>query len=133
VNRGEQWGAGDATLRDRHAGPGGVGARWQRPAYVRERREGQRSDGALTGGPGPHSVKVRFKLSFKLVQKYSNSSNEIRIPPNFGWFKRYISPLQKFEIKEGWKVFEVWNNFPYRNFSRFETEFGLKFREISVG
>jgi hypothetical protein len=77
ANRGEQWGAGDVTLRDRHAGLGGVRARWQRLAYARERREGQRGDGALIGGPGPHSVRARFKLSFKPVQKYSNSSNEI--------------------------------------------------------
>jgi hypothetical protein len=27
---------------------------------------------------------VRFKLGLKPVQNYSNGSNEIRIPPNFG-------------------------------------------------
>jgi hypothetical protein len=30
---------------------------------------------------------------------------------------------RKFEIKYGWKVVEIKNNFPYRNFSRFEMEF----------
>jgi hypothetical protein len=66
---------------------------------VRERRARQRGDGALTGGPGPHSAGARFKLSIKPIQKYSNSSNEIGIPPNFGWFKSYLPVLQKFEIK----------------------------------
>jgi hypothetical protein len=34
-----------------------------------------------------------FKLSFKPIQKYSNGSNEIQIPKNFGGFKRYIPAL----------------------------------------
>jgi hypothetical protein len=94
---------------------------------------GQRSDGALTDGPGPHSARVQFKLGFKPIQKYSNGSNEIWIPPNFGWFKRYLTRVQIFEIKYGWKEFEIRINFPYRNFSRFEMEFELKFRELSMG
>jgi hypothetical protein len=36
------------------------------------------------------------------------------------------------EIKYGWKEFEIRNNFPYRIFSRFETEFELKFRGFSM-
>jgi hypothetical protein len=59
----------------------------------------QRVDGALTGGPSPHNARARFKVGFKPIQKYSNGSKEIRIPPNFGWFKRYLPSLQKFEIK----------------------------------
>jgi hypothetical protein len=42
-------------------------------------------------------------------------------------------PLHKFEIKYGWKAFEISINFPYRNFSKFEIEFELKFREVSMG
>jgi hypothetical protein len=41
--------------------------------------------------------------------------------------------LQKFVIKYGWKAFEIRINFPYTNASRFETEFELKFGEISIG
>jgi hypothetical protein len=41
--------------------------------------------------------------------------------------------LKKFEIKNGWKEFKIGINFPYRNFSRFEMEFELKFREVSMG
>jgi hypothetical protein len=37
----------------------------------------QRSGGAPTGRPRPHSVGARFKLGFKLIQKYSNGSNKI--------------------------------------------------------
>jgi hypothetical protein len=80
---------------------------------------GQCGDGALTDGPGPHSARAQFKLGFKPIQKYSNGSNEIRIPPNFGWFKRYLFPLQKFEIKYGWKVLGMKNIFAYRNFLTF--------------
>jgi hypothetical protein len=38
-----------------------------------------------------------FKLALKPVQNYPNGSNEIRIPPNFGLFKRYLPLLQKFD------------------------------------
>jgi hypothetical protein len=30
---------------------------------------------------------------------------------------------RKIEIKYGWKLVEIRNNFPYRNFSKFKTEF----------
>jgi hypothetical protein len=95
-----------------------------------ERKARQCGGGAPTGVPGPHSAGAQFKLSFKPIQKYSNSLNEIQIPPNFDWFKRYIPALKKFEIKYGWKEFELRINFPYRNFSRFEMEFEVKFREF---
>jgi hypothetical protein len=66
---------------------------------MRERRAGQHGDGALTGGSGPHSTGARSKLDFIPIQKYSNGSKEIQIPLNFGWFKRYLPMIQKFEIK----------------------------------
>jgi hypothetical protein len=75
------------------SGPGGSGG------DTCERGAGQHGDWALTGGPRRHSAGALFKLGFKLIQKYSNGSNEIQIPPNFGWLKRYIPALQKFEIK----------------------------------
>jgi hypothetical protein len=37
--------------------------------------------------------------------------------------------LEKLEVKYGWKELVIRNNFPYRNFSRFENEFELKFKE----
>jgi hypothetical protein len=40
--------------------------------------------------------------------------------------------LQKIQINYGWKEFEIRNNFSYRNFSKFEIEFELKFREVSM-
>jgi hypothetical protein len=39
---------------------------------------------------------------------------------------------QKFEIKYGWKVFEIRNNFPYKDFLRLKMGFELKFREFSM-
>jgi hypothetical protein len=38
--------------------------------------------------------------------------------------------VEKFPVKYGWKELEIRNNSPYRNFSRFEMEFELKFREL---
>jgi hypothetical protein len=46
--------------------------------------------------------------------------------------KRCTYQLQKFQIKYGWKEFEIRNNVAYRNCFRFETKFELKFREISM-
>jgi hypothetical protein len=69
---------------------------------------------------------------FKPIQKYSNGSSEMQIPPNLGWFKRYLPALQKIEIKYGWNEYEMRNSFPNRNFARFKTEFELKFREFSM-
>jgi hypothetical protein len=40
--------------------------------------------------------------------------------------------LQKIEIKYGWKVFEIRNNFTYKDFLRFKMNFKLKFREASM-
>jgi hypothetical protein len=38
--------------------------------------------------------------------------------------------IEKIPVKYGWKEIEIKNNFPYRNFSRFQIEFELKFREL---
>jgi hypothetical protein len=35
-------------------------------------------------------------------------------------------------MKYGWREFGIRNNFSYRSFSRFEMEFELKFREVSM-
>jgi hypothetical protein len=64
---------------------------------------------------------------FKLNQVYFK---QIQICPNFDRYKRCVTVLKKLEIKYGWKDLEIRNNFPYRNFSRFEKEFELKFREL---
>jgi hypothetical protein len=108
----DRWGRDESKAQFQWWGAGG---RWVSEAA--QRRGGNR----------------RFKLSFKPIQKYSNGSNEFWIPLNFGWFKRYLPALQKFEIKYGWKAFEIRINCPYRNVSRFKMEFELKFREISMG
>jgi hypothetical protein len=59
-----------------------------------ERKVRQHGSGASIGGPGLHSAGARLKLSFKLIQKYSNGSNEIRIPPNLAGSKD-TSPCSK--------------------------------------
>jgi hypothetical protein len=43
-----------------------------------------------------------------------------------------LSELGKLEIKYGWKVFEIRNNFPYTDFLRFKMNFELKFIETSM-
>jgi hypothetical protein len=40
--------------------------------------------------------------------------------------------LQKLEIKYGWNELEMGNKFSYRNLSRFELKFELKFKEFSM-
>jgi hypothetical protein len=77
------------------------------------RREGER----MASGSGYDSIK------FKIIQ----------IHPNLIQTKTNPTLLHKFEIKYGWKVVEIRNTFPYRNFSRFSMEFELKFREASMG
>jgi hypothetical protein len=93
------------------------------------RERGEWGSGALTCGPGQNSARRR---GLKPVQNYSNGSNEIQIPPNLDWFKRYIPLLQKFEIKYGWKEFEIRNNFCYKGLLRVKINFDLKFRESSM-
>jgi hypothetical protein len=43
-----------------------------------------------------------------------------------------LSELENFQIKYGFEGFEIRNNFPYRNFSRFEKDFELKFEKASM-
>jgi hypothetical protein len=42
--------------------------------------------------------------------------------------KKDVLEFEKIEIKYGHQVFDERNNFPYRNFSRFERGFELKLR-----
>jgi hypothetical protein len=71
---------------------------------------------ALTGGPGSTVPTGSVSNRFKHIQT---------VPKKFEF-------LQKFEIKYGWRDLEMVNNFAYKNSSRFEMEFELKFREVSV-
>jgi hypothetical protein len=90
VNMGEQWGATDVVREwltggaGRQRGPvvsGGVRERVRKSKAVRQRGADRRAQ--------QHSAsRLSFKPGFKPIQKYSNSSNEIQIPPNFGCFKR---------------------------------------------
>jgi hypothetical protein len=96
-----------------------VGLGGQRLGAGRARRSA-----ALTRGPGstvpPDSVLNRIK----------SISNGFKFALNFDRSKRCFSLLQKFQIKYIWKELEIRNNLSYRNFSRFEIEFELKFREL---
>jgi hypothetical protein len=40
--------------------------------------------------------------------------------------------LEKIQIKYGWKVLDMRNNYAYRNFLRFLMSFELKFRKFSM-
>ncbi len=61
-----------------------------------------------------------FNSNLKLI--FQIYSNLIR-------FKQDLPELRKFEIKYEWKVFNIRNNFPYKEFLRFKMDFELKFRE----
>jgi hypothetical protein len=74
---------------------------------------------------GKRKERKRKQNQFKIEIDTSNYSNLIQ-------FKQDLPELRKFEIKYGWKVFEIKNNFPYKDFLRFEINFELKFREASM-
>jgi hypothetical protein len=57
---------------------------------------------------------------------------QIQKPPNFDWFEKYLPMLEKFEIKYGWKDYEMSNNVAYRRFLKFLMDFDPKFRELSM-
>jgi hypothetical protein len=80
------------------------------------------------GGPSQHSA---GRSGSNLVLNRFKNTQMVQIKFEFlqTWLVQKIpSPLQKFEIKYGWKEFELRINFSYRNISRFEIEFELKFR-----
>jgi hypothetical protein len=62
----------------------------------------------------------------------SNGSKYFQTVSNFGWLEKCFPELGKFEIKYGFEALDQGNNFLYRNFSIFEMELELKFREASV-
>jgi hypothetical protein len=51
--------------------------------------------------------------------------------PDLFWFKSIHPKLEEIEIKSSCKLFNEWNNFPYRNFPRFAMDFELKLKEAS--
>jgi hypothetical protein len=88
------------------------------------RQRGEAVGTALTGGVGSTVRPIRFSNRIKFI------SNGFKFAPNFDRSKRCFPMLQKFQIKYEWRELEIRNNVPYRNFSRFEIEFELKFREL---
>jgi hypothetical protein len=82
------------------------------------------TEAALTSGVGSIVRPIRCSNRIKFI------SNGFKFDSNFDRSKMCLPVLQKLEVKYGWKELEIKNNFPYRNFSRFEKEFELKFREL---
>jgi hypothetical protein len=78
----------------------------------------------LTSGAGSTVRPIQFSNRIKFI------SNGFKFAPKFDRSKICLPVLGKLEVKYGWKELEIRNNFPYRNFSRFEKEFELKFREL---
>jgi hypothetical protein len=75
----------------------------------------------LTGGPG------------RIVPGLNKSQinpNLIQIRSNLLLSKQDLLLPQKIEIKYGWKVFEIKNNYPYIDFLRLNMGFELKFRKL---
>jgi hypothetical protein len=74
----------------------------------------------LMCGPGHNAGHLNPFKSVNSIQM-NLILNQTRL--NFIWSKKGLPKLEKFEIKYGWKVVEIRNNFPYRNFSRIEMDF----------
>jgi hypothetical protein len=79
---------------------------------------------ALTSGAGSTVRPICFSNRINFI------SCGFKFATNFDQSKWCLPLLEKLEIKYGWKELEIRNNFPYTNFSRFEKEFELKFREL---
>jgi hypothetical protein len=62
---------------------------------------------------------------FKYISKYSN---QIQTRSNLICSKWHLPELENFEIIYGYEGFDVRNNFPYRNFLRFEMDLELKIK-----
>jgi hypothetical protein len=77
-----------------------------------------RSEGERMGG-GSGCDLIKFEI-FQNCQKSIQTKTDPPVP-------------QKFELKYCCREFEVRNNFPYKCFLRFEMDFELKFREVSMG
>jgi hypothetical protein len=88
------------------------------------RQRGERGGAALTSGADSTVRPIRFSNRIKFI------SNGFEFAPNFDRYKRCLPLLEKLKVKFGWKEHKIRNNFPFRNFSRFEKEFELKFREL---
>jgi hypothetical protein len=58
--------------------------------------------------------------------------NSYQAHSNFILSKHDLPKLKNFEIKYGFEGFDERNNFLRMNFSRFELDFKLKFRESNV-
>jgi hypothetical protein len=104
--------------------------------YGREWRGERREVGRWRGINTRAQAAQRRAAWFKLGLNQNQNSNETKLISNsfkFDCFKQDLLRLQKFETKYGWKVFEIRNNFNYRDFLRFKMDFELKFREASVG
>ncbi len=118
----------------------GPGQQWRAPGGGGRCRAGARAggpDGKNRGGRetadrwGPVTVlAIKIKSNrFKTIQMNLNS-NQTR--SNFILSKLDLHKLEKFEIKYCFKGFDERNNFLHRNFSRFEMDFKIKFRESNV-
>jgi hypothetical protein len=70
---------------------------------------------------GPSREKKRKKIKIKPKQfKFEiDTSNLLKLD----LIQQDFPKSRKIEIKYGWKLVEIRNNFPYRNFSKFKTEF----------
>jgi hypothetical protein len=77
--------------------------------------------GPMGGGSGPGPTKIPNWILPNL---------KIRTKPNWFCSKSDLPRLKKFQVKCGFEVFQIRNNFPYRNFFRFEADFEWKFREV---
>jgi hypothetical protein len=63
---------------------------------------------------------------------FKNILNGFKFAQTFTDPKRCLPVLEKLEIKYGWKECEMGNNSSYRNLSRFDLKFELKFKEFSM-
>jgi hypothetical protein len=99
--------------------------RWRREEGGHPRRMGGlQANVGMSRGEGEWDRSKKHSAIFIFIQKVFKRTKLI-------WSKEVLPVLYKFQIKYGFKYFEVRNNFPYWNLSNFEIEFELKIRKAS--
>jgi hypothetical protein len=67
--------------------------------------------------------RAQCRAAVNSIQKISNEFKFISNSFKLDSLQKGSSQLKKIEIKYGCEVFEIRNNFPYRNFFRIEMDF----------
>jgi hypothetical protein len=93
----------------------------------REESEVAQQRGADMWAQAAQCQAARFQTRFER-NKNSNGSKPISNYLKVSSIQTRSSCFEKFEVKYGWREFEIRNSFPYKRFLGFQMDFEQKFR-----